>query len=66
MESLKLSDEELDKLSEITELDINIANSFVQKWIDKMYKNLLLAKSQELAELEEGLIELETTNIRKA
>lgn len=51
---LDLSDEDLDRLTEITEQDIVIANSFTAKHLDPLYKNLLLAESQELAELEES------------
>jgi hypothetical protein len=51
---LSLTDEDLDRLSEITEQDIVIANSFVTKHLDPRYKNLLLAESQELVELEEN------------
>jgi hypothetical protein len=51
---LPLTDEDLDRLSEITEQDIVIANSFVTKHLDPRYKNLLLAESQELVELEEN------------
>jgi hypothetical protein len=51
---LPLTDEDLDRLSEITEQDIVIANSFARRWLDPLYKNLLLAESQELVELEES------------
>jgi len=51
---LNLSDEDLDRLAEITEQDIVIANSFAIKALDPRYKNLLLAESQELVELEEA------------
>ena len=51
---LDLSDEDLDRLSEITEQDIIIANRFVTRRLDPKFKNLLLAASQELADLEEN------------
>lgn len=51
---LDLSDEDLDRLSEITEQDIIIANRFVTRQLDPKFKNLLLAVSQELADLEES------------
>lgn len=50
---LDLSDEDLDRLSEIAEQDIIIANRFVTKQLDPKFKNLLLAISQELIDLEE-------------
>ena len=46
-------DEDLDRLAEITERDIIQAQSFATKHLDPRYKNLLLAESQELVELEE-------------
>jgi hypothetical protein len=49
---LDLSDEDLDRLSEITEQDIVIANRFITKQLDPEFKNLILAVSQELADLE--------------
>lgn len=49
---LDLSDEDLDRLAEITEQDIILANSFAARHLDPLYKNLLLAESQELVELE--------------
>lgn len=51
---LVLSDEDLGRLAEITEQDIVIANQFIAKALDPKYKNLLLAESQELVELEEN------------
>jgi hypothetical protein len=51
---LPLTDEDLDRLSEIAEQDIILTQAFVMKHIDPKYKNLLLAMSQELAELEES------------
>jgi hypothetical protein len=50
---LNLSDEDLDRLAEITEQDIVTANQFITRSLDPRYKNLLLAESQELVELEE-------------
>ncbi len=50
---LPLTDEDLDRLSPITELDIVITNSFVKKTVDREFQNLLLTESQELVELEE-------------
>lgn len=50
---LPLTDEDLDRLAEITEQDIVVANSFITKHLDPRYKNLLLTESQELVELEE-------------
>lgn len=50
---LDLSDEDLDRLSGITEQDIMIAQRFVTRWLDPEFKNLLLAESAELAEMEE-------------
>lgn len=49
---LPLTDEDLDRLAEITERDIVIAQGFITKRLDPRYKNLLLAESQELVELE--------------
>lgn len=49
---LPLTDEDLDRLSPITEQDIVIANSFVKKTIDREFQNLLLTESQELEENE--------------
>lgn len=49
---LPLTDEDLDRLAEITEADIILAQSFAMKHIDPRYKNLLLAESQELEENE--------------
>ncbi len=51
---LDLSDEDLDRLSGITEQDIMIAQRFITRWLDPKFKNLLLAESAELAELEEA------------
>jgi adenosine/AMP kinase len=48
---LDLSDKDLDRLSAPTEQDIVITNSFVTKVVDQLYKNLLLAESQELLEV---------------
>lgn len=50
---LTLSDDDLDRLTEITEADIVIAQNFITRQLDRLYKNLLLAESQELVELEE-------------
>lgn len=50
---LRLSDEDLDRLAEITEQDIIEAQRFITQHLDKLYKNLLLAESQALAELED-------------
>lgn len=50
---LPLTDEDLDRLSPITEQDILIADSFVKKTVDREFKNLLLTESQDLVELEE-------------
>ena len=50
---LPLTDEDLDRLSPITEQDIVITNSFVKKTVDREFQNLLPAKSQELVELED-------------
>ena len=50
---LRLTDEDLDRLAEITERDIIQAQSFATKHLDPKYKNLLLAESQELVELVE-------------
>lgn len=41
---LDLSDEDLDRLSEITEQDIVIANQFITRQLDPKFKNLLLAE----------------------
>ena len=49
---LPLDDEDLDRLSPITEQDIVITNSFVKKTVDRAFENLLLSQSQELVELE--------------
>lgn len=49
---LPLTDEDLDRLSPITEQDIVIANSFVEKTVDREFQNLLLTESQELVEEE--------------
>ena len=49
---LPLDDDDLGNLSEITEQDIIIANQFAARHLDRLYKNLLLAESQELVELE--------------
>lgn len=49
---LPLTDEDLDRLAEITEADIILAQSFATKHLDPRYKNLLLAGSQELEENE--------------
>lgn len=49
---LPLTDEDLDRLAEITEADIILAQSFATKQFDPRYKNLLLAESQELVENE--------------
>lgn len=49
---LPLTDEDLDRLSEITEQDIVITNSFAKKTVDREFQNLLLTESQELVELE--------------
>lgn len=51
---LNLSDEDLDRLAEITEQDIVEAQRFIARHLDKRYKNLLLAQSQELVEAEEN------------
>lgn len=51
---LPLTDEDLDRLSPITELDIVITNSFFKKAVDREFQNLLLTESQELVELEES------------
>ena len=50
---LNLSDEDLDRLAEITEQDIILAQRFAARNMRRRYKNLLLAESQELVELEE-------------
>lgn len=50
---LNLSDEDLDRLAEITEQDIILAQRFAARNMEQRYKNLLLAESQELVELEE-------------
>lgn len=50
---LNLSDEDLDRLAEITEQDIILAQRFAARNMERLYKNLLLAESQELVELEE-------------
>ena len=50
---LDLSDEDLDRLAEITEQDIILAQRFAARNMEQRYKNLLLAESQELVELEE-------------
>ncbi|KKM97689.1 hypothetical protein LCGC14_1165490 [marine sediment metagenome] len=41
---LPLTDEDLDRLAEITERDIIQAQSFATKHLDPKYKNLLLAE----------------------
>lgn len=46
---LDLSDEDLDRLAEITERDIILAQRFAARNMEQRYKNLLLAESQELA-----------------
>lgn len=51
---LPLTDEDLDRLSPITEQDIVITNSFFEKTVDREFQNLLLTESQELVELEEN------------
>jgi hypothetical protein len=51
---LPLTDDDLDRLSPITEQDIVITNSFVKKTVDREFQNLLLTESQELVESEEG------------
>lgn len=45
---LNLSDEDLDRLAEITEQDIILAQRFAARNMEQLYKNLLLAESQEL------------------
>jgi hypothetical protein len=50
--ALNLSDEDLTRLSEITERDIIIAQALITKALDKPFKNLLLAKDSELERLE--------------
>lgn len=50
---LDLSDEDLDRLAEITEQDIILAQRFAARNMEQLYKNLLLAESKELVELEE-------------
>jgi hypothetical protein len=54
LKALDLSDEDLNRLSEITEQDIIISNRLIAKALDKRFKNLLLAIDSELAKLEEG------------
>lgn len=51
---LDLSDEDLDRLSGITEQDIMIAQRFITRWLDPEFKNSVLAESAELAEMEEA------------
>ena len=51
---LNLSDEDLDRLAEITEQDIMEAQRFIARHLDAQYKNLLLAEDQELAEAEDN------------
>ncbi len=51
---LDLADEDLDRLAEITEQDIVVANRFITRSLDPKFENLLLAESQELADLEEA------------
>jgi hypothetical protein len=51
---LLLTDDDLDRLSPITEQDIVITNSFFEKTVDREFQNLLLTESQELVELEES------------
>lgn len=51
---LALADEDLDRLAEITEADIILTQSFATKHLDPRYKNLFLAESQELVDLEEN------------
>lgn len=51
---VSLSDEDLDRLAEITEQDIILAQRFAARNMERLYKNLLLAESQELVELNEG------------
>jgi hypothetical protein len=55
LKALDLSDEDLDKLSPITEQDIIIANRGIVAAVDRRFKNIALAKDSELAELEEEL-----------
>lgn len=50
---LQLSEEDLDRLSEITEQDIVITNNFVVKSVDPQFQNLTLSKDSLLVELEE-------------
>lgn len=47
---LDLSDEDLDRLSEITEQDVVITNQFATRAVDEDFKNLLLTKDQGLEE----------------
>lgn len=49
---VSLSDEDLDRLAEITEQDIILAQRFAARNMERLYKNLLLAESKELVELE--------------
>lgn len=52
--ALNLSDEDLERLSEVTEQDIVIAQGSITKALDRKFKNLLLAKDSELVKLEEN------------
>ena len=45
---LNLSDEDLERLSEITEQDIIEAQQFITSALDKPFKNLLLATVEDL------------------
>lgn len=60
---LDLSDEDLDRLSRITEQDIIIANRFATRWLDPKFKNLLLAELV-LSPLEQALEEMRQRQIQ--
>ena len=45
---IDFDDNDLDRLSEVTEQDITIAQNFITRHLDRRYQNLLLAQSQEL------------------
>jgi hypothetical protein len=53
LKALDLSDEDLDRLSQVTEQDIILANGDIAKALDIKFKNLLLAQDSELVALEE-------------
>ncbi len=53
LKALNLSDEDLDRLSLVTEQDIIVANTDIVSALDKKFKNLPLSEDSELVALEE-------------